>query len=164
MATLSFSRTTDYALIALAFLSERSGIWSSRGISVETGLPASLLAKILKTLQQQGWVASTRGVNGGYQLSADLQKISLLHLVTVLESVEPCTCPEVGEYPSAPPLVALKSRLHQFLTDVKLSDLVLAGRRIDVPFEAVGIGSKYKTPAPVATGEVATTSNQGVLT
>ncbi len=74
MATLSFSRTTDYALIALAFLAERSGVWSSRQVSDQTRLPASLLAKILKTLQQHGWVVSTRGVNGGYRLAVDLQK------------------------------------------------------------------------------------------
>jgi Rrf2 family protein len=146
MATLSFSRTTDYALIALAFLAERSGVWSSREVADQTRLPASLLAKILKTLQQSGWVTSTRGVNGGYQLTVDLQTVSLLQLVTVLESVEPCRCPEeaADDYPSAPPLVALKSRLHQFLTGVKVSDLCLPGRRIDVPSDSIRIGNKQQ--------------------
>jgi Rrf2 family protein len=152
MATLSFTRSTDYALIALAFLSERTGVWSSREVAVETGLPASLLAKIMKSLQQQGWVASTRGVHGGYRLAADLQTVSLLQLVTALEMVEPCMCPGASEYPSAPPLVALKRRLHQFLTDVKVSDLVLHGRRIDVPTESIGFKNKISMPAPVVTG------------
>lgn len=146
MATLSFSRTTDYALIALAFLAERSGVWSARQVADQTRLPASLLAKIFKTLQQHGWVVSTRGVNGGYRLAVDLQALSLLQLVTVLESVEPCRCPEeeIGDYPSAPPLVALKGRLHKFLTDVKLSELCLPGRRIDVPSDAIRIGNKQQ--------------------
>ncbi len=148
MATLSFCRTTDYALIALAFLSERDGVWSSQKLAGETGLPASLLAKILKTLQQQGWLVSTRGVNGGYRLTVDLNTVSLLQLVTALESVEPCMCPEdeADDYPSSPPLVALKRRLHKFLTDVKLSDLVLAGRRIDVPCGSVRVMSKREAP------------------
>jgi Rrf2 family protein len=145
MASLAFTRTTDYALIALSFLAERGGVWSSRELAAETALPASLLAKILKTLQQKNWVASTRGVNGGYQLAVDLHNVSLLQLVTVLESVEPCGCPESGLYPSAPPLVALKRRLHKFLTDVKVSDLCTPGHRIDVPTELIGIGSKKKT-------------------
>jgi Rrf2 family protein len=155
MATLSFSRTTDYALIALAFLAERQGVWSSREVAVETQLPASLVAKIFKTLQQSGWLVSTRGVNGGYRLAVDLQAVSLLQLVTVLESVEPCRCPEeeIGDYPSAPPLVALKSRLHQFLTGIKVSDLCLPGRRIDVPSNAIRIGNKQqKVGAPVPAG------------
>jgi Rrf2 family protein len=145
MATLSFCRTTDYALIALAFLSERTGVWSSRELAAETGLPAALLAKILKSLQQQGWLISTRGVNGGYRIAVDLQMVSLLQLVTALESVKPCTCPddeEVDDYPSAPPLVALKRKLHRFLTDVKVSDLVLPGRRIDVPCGSVRVVAK----------------------
>ncbi len=144
MATLSFCRTTDYALIALAFLSERDGVWSSQKLAGETGLPASLLAKILKSLQQQGWLVSTRGVNGGYRLTVDLNTVSLLQLVTALEAVEPCTCPDdkTDEYPSSPPLVALKRRLHKFLTEVKLSDLVLAGRRIDVPCGSVRFTAK----------------------
>jgi Rrf2 family protein len=154
MATLAFTRTTDYALISLAFLAERGGTWSSRELAHETGLPASLIAKILKTLQQSDWLESTRGVNGGYELAIDLAGVSLLNLVTVLENVEPCTCPEAGEYPSAPPLVALKRRLHQFLTDVKLSDLCFPGRRIDVPSELIGIGSKRKTtPRTVGSGQ-----------
>ena len=154
MATLTFTRSTDYALIALAFLSERTGVWSSREVAVETGLPASLLAKIMKTLQHKRWVASTRGVHGGYRLAVDLQTVSLLELVTALESVEPCSCPGASEYPSAPPLVALKGRLHQFLMNVKVSDLVLHGQRIDVPTESIGIGFKNKInkPAPVVTG------------
>lgn len=158
MATLSFCRTTDYALIALAFLSERDGVWSSRELAAEAGLPASLLAKILKTLQQQGWLVSTRGVNGGYRLTADLQAVSLLQLVTALEAVEPCMCPDDAEdeYPSAPPLVALKRRLRKFLTDVKLSDLVLAGRRIDVPCGSVRVIPKRTVQKSVEASRIPT--------
>ena len=37
--------------------------------------------------------------------------------------------------PTAAPAVALQYKLVQFLKDVKLSDLVMPGRRIDVPAE-----------------------------
>ena len=39
--------------------------------------------------------------------------------------------------PTEPPLLAVHSKLMRFLKDVKLSDLVLPGRRIDVPVEMV---------------------------
>ena len=94
--------------------------------------------KILKRLQHDGFVKSARGVKGGYQLGLDLHTVSLYDL---LASLKPGRKPVDGLQETLamePPLLAVHSKLMRFLRDVKLSDLVLPGRRIDVPVEMVG--------------------------
>ena len=145
---LSFSRKTEYALIALAHLAGRVGVASAREIAETYRLSVSLVMKILKRLQHKGIVKSVRGANGGYQLELDLRIVSLYDLIETLKQVD---SPESARLfreenepnlpdpeSSPPPLLAVHSKLMRFLKDVKLSDLVLPGRRIDVPVEMVG--------------------------
>jgi Rrf2 family protein len=144
---LSFSRKTDYALIALAHLAGRTGqVASAREIAQTYPLSLSLVMKILKVLQHRGILRSVRGVKGGYQLGVDLHAVSLFDLIESLKGMEPDATEsnrifrEAAEahLPTEPPLLAVHSKLMRFLKDVKLSDLVLPGRRIDVPVEMVG--------------------------
>ena len=149
---LSFSRKTDYALIALAHLAGRAGeIASAREIAETYHLSVPLVMKILKVLTNKAIVRSVRGVKGGYQLGVDLQNVSLYHLIEALKGMEPAdNGVGVGidrtklfreaietTLPTEPPLLAVHSKLMRFLKDVKLSDLVLPGLRIDVPVEMV---------------------------
>jgi DNA-binding IscR family transcriptional regulator len=99
---------------------------------------------ILKALQKHHIVRSTRGVRGGYVLRAKLDEVSLHELIRVLEGkVEPgCDHESEPDGPKSvirgadhPPIQALHYKLMQFLHDVSLADLVLPGRRIDVPAE-----------------------------
>src|SRR6266550_1739598 len=145
---LSFSRKTDYALIALAHLAGRAGeIASAREIAETYHLSVPLVMKILKVLTNKAIVRSVRGVKGGYQLGVDLHNVSLYHLIEALKGMEPADngidrtklFREAIEttLPTEPPLLAVHSKLMRFLKDVKLSDLVLPGLRIDVPVEMV---------------------------
>ena len=143
---ISFGRKTDYALIGLAHLAGNDGRTSSARELAETyGLAVSLMMKVLKTLHQRGMVRSVRGVKGGYQLAIDLRSVSLYELIMAL--AEPDTREPVesagaelaatSTLPTEPPLQAVHYKLMRFLQDVKLWDLVLPGRRIDVPVELV---------------------------
>src|SRR5438876_10320240 len=85
---LSFSRKTDYALIALAHLAGRGGVASAREIAETYRLSTSLVMKILKRLQHKGIVRSVRGANGGYQLGLDLHSLSLYDLIETLRRME----------------------------------------------------------------------------
>jgi Rrf2 family protein len=154
---LSFSRKTDYALIALAHLAGRAGVASAREIGQTYRLPISLVMKILKRLQRHGIVKSVRGVNGGYQLGLDLHTVSLYDLIDAIShgtnSDDGVSAVSVME----PPLLAVHSKLMRFLKDVKLSDLVVPGRRIDVPIEMVGRKKNTETnPKCVVADLVAT--------
>ena len=52
---------------------------------------------------------------------------------------------ELG-YTSHGPAQALQYRLLRFMKDVTVADLVMPGRRIDVPLERVGVYKKEKPP------------------
>ena len=145
---LSLNRKTDYALVALADMADRPGQWASaREVAERNGVPGALLMNVLKTMHGAGILRSTRGSRGGYQIAADLERLSLFDLVRMLENVDPspetnggepacCGRYKIGRSGHGP-VHAFHQKLRQFLRSVMLSDLVLPGRRIDVPVELV---------------------------
>ncbi len=111
---------------------------------------------ILKALQQRNVVCSTRGARGGYTLGSGVEALSLYDLILVIEGrVQTTGCEDHGEHgdhdehdeslpPAAiraieAPVRALQFRLTRFLKDVRVTDLIMPGRRIDVPAELVGL-------------------------
>jgi Rrf2 family protein len=146
---LCLSKKTEYALVALAYMAGRGErVSSAREIAEAHGLPLPLLMKILKCMQHHDLLHSTRGVRGGYRLVADLDGTSLFDLVAMMECPDrpgaECGCMDHGADPmdrvklnrSEPPqgpALALQYRLVEFLKNVKLSDLVTAGRQVDLP-------------------------------
>jgi Rrf2 family protein len=141
---LCLTRKTDYALIALGYLAERPNrVVSAREIARGFNLPEALLMNILKKLQGNGLLQSTRGKRGGYRIGCDLDEVSLYELIQVLEGkVEP-GCDHEDSLGSAgrgwkpAPIRAIQAKMMQFLREVNLADLVMPGRRIDVPLEAL---------------------------
>jgi Rrf2 family protein len=131
---LCLSRKIDYALVALAFLADRETgpVVSAREVAQINDLPLPLVAKILKRLHRQGLVDGVRGSKGGYRLSVDLDSVSLIELIAAVEDGNP-----TQRTHRHGPVQALHYRLMKFLRDIKLSDLVVPGRRIDVPLELV---------------------------
>jgi Rrf2 family protein len=162
-AMLSLNRKTDYALVALADMADRPLEWASAREMAERGdVPAALLMNVLKTLHGAGILRSSRGMRGGYQIATDLERLSLFDLVRILERTdrsadanggEPACC---GRYKISRagngqrhgqghgPVHAFHHKLRHFLRSVPLSDLVLPGRRIDVPVELVSMNRKEK--------------------
>lgn len=153
---LGLSKSTDYALIALSYLAERPEKYvSAREIAAAYELPTALLMNLLKGMQARGLLRSSRGTKGGYQIAVDLERTSLFDVVEAIDgSVRLVDCVSASDAdcggdgacrvshccPVRGPLRALHGRLVRFLKDVKLSDLVVAGRRIDVPLELLGVG------------------------
>ena len=136
---LCLSKKIDYALVALAYLAERGdggSVASAREIAEVNGLPLPLLMKILKRLHRQGVVTGTRGVKGGYRLIRDTDSLSLHDLIAIVEEGD-----AMHRRHRHGPVQALQYRLVRFLRDVKLSDLVIPGRRIDVPLELLAAAS-----------------------
>ena|SRR5205085_6153222 len=156
---LSLNRKTDYALVALADMADRPLEWASaREIAERGNVPAALLMNVLKTLHGAGILRSSRGMRGGYQIAADLERLSLFDLVRLLERTdrspdanggEPACCGRYkisrsGNGQGHGPVHAFHHKLRHFLRSVPLSDLVLPGRRIDVPVELVSMNGKEK--------------------
>jgi len=143
---LRLSKKADYALISLGYLAEhREHVVSAREVAERCQLPLPLLMNILKVLHQRGILRSVRGASGGYQLAGDLERLSLLDLSHMVERAD-------GEGEESPnkgfalhgAAQALQYRVVRFMKDVTVADLVVPGRRIDVPSERVGVNSKCK--------------------
>ncbi len=155
------SKKTEYALVALGHLAEQPGrVASAREIAEGRQLPQALLMNILKNLQTHGLLHSTRGVKGGYRIGRELNSLSLYELVAIVDCSPPDTGEECGclehvqkaandvEFArivdSGGPVQALQFKLVRFLKDVSVADLVMPGRRIDVPVERL----KFKETHP----------------
>ena len=83
---LTFSRKTDYALIALTHMAQdQNGLCSAREIADYYGMPLPLLMNVLKQLAQAGLAQSARGPRGGYTLALQPEDISLNQVVRAVE-------------------------------------------------------------------------------
>ncbi|RMF23656.1 MAG: RrF2 family transcriptional regulator [Cyanobacteria bacterium J083] len=81
-----------YSVKALLDLSLQSdyGPSSVNAIAQRQGLPPAYLEKLLIDLRRAGIVKSFRGINGGYQLAQEPQKISLVKILEAVgETFEP---------------------------------------------------------------------------
>src|SRR5262245_7174933 len=156
---LSFTRKTDYALVALARLAEQAGpenggdqeVLSARKIGNQYGIPLPVLMNILKDLVKGGLVRSARGAQGGYSLAKSPQDITVAH---VIESIEgpvkflPCceedealACRECRLHPRCPitdSVRTLNGYLNEYLNRITLADLV-AGK-IQTPGKPQALG------------------------
>jgi Rrf2 family protein len=139
---LRLSKKADYALISLGYLTERPDqVVSAREIAERCRLPLPLLMNILKVLHQRGILKSSRGASGGYRIASDLGQLSLLELSGILENADGDGSGEMMDkkrFALHGPAQALQYRIVRFMRDVTVADLVIPGRRIDVPLERVG--------------------------
>jgi Rrf2 family protein len=92
---LLITRETDYALRILRVLSD--GQRATTGdICQKELLPQQFTYKILKKLERAGLIQISRGADGGCQLVADLNKVSLYDLTQIMEGdhlISTCTKP-----------------------------------------------------------------------
>lgn len=79
------SRKADYALLILSYLHEKVGGGTARAIAERFGISRAFVANILKELCQKGFVASHRGVKGGYSLARPAESVSLAELLEAIE-------------------------------------------------------------------------------
>jgi Rrf2 family protein len=88
---MKVSAKTEYACLAML---ELAAHWGSgepvriRSIADEHGIPSRFLVQILLQLKGAGFVASTRGASGGYQLVKPPEEITLGEVMAVIEGHE----------------------------------------------------------------------------
>jgi Rrf2 family protein len=89
------SAKTEYACIAVLELAVRHSRGEPvriREIAETHGIPSRFLVQILLQLKNAGLVASVRGAAGGYNLAREPEEITLLDVMTVVDS-------QVGQAP-----------------------------------------------------------------
>jgi len=83
------SRTGTHAVLALSALarSEPGNYAGAADIAREIGAPRNYLGKLLRILADKGLVQSQKGKGGGFRLSRDPARITLLEVMEPIEKI-----------------------------------------------------------------------------
>ncbi len=132
---LRISRKIDYGLRAMIYLASiaSDAVVPFREIARQMLVPEDFLAKILKTLVDEGLVRSARGPHGGYSLAKPSSDISFLDVIEAVEGPVAINVCLDGEDPcgkaSACTMVGVwkrgQEKMLEVYREVKLSELAL---------------------------------------
>ncbi|MBP3921572.1 MAG: Rrf2 family transcriptional regulator [Ruminiclostridium sp.] len=78
---------TDYAIRIVDFLAKNKGRFDATTISENTSVPSNFAMKILRKLSSGKIVTSYKGTKGGYELTADLNELSVYDVVETMEGI-----------------------------------------------------------------------------
>jgi FeS assembly SUF system regulator len=81
------SKLTDYGLVLISQIARgsQSELHTARDLAKQCQLPMPTVSKLLKTLLQNGLLASHRGIKGGYNLAREPHLISLAEIISAFE-------------------------------------------------------------------------------
>jgi FeS assembly SUF system regulator len=84
---IRLSKLTDYGLVLMSHVarSKSRKLHTARDLALESGLPVPTVSKLLRILQQGGFLNSQRGIKGGYSLARDAQEISVSDIIAAIE-------------------------------------------------------------------------------
>jgi len=80
-----FTRSTGYALLALAELANIKDAIDTTHLSERIGVSKYFLAKLLQNLSKKGIVKSFKGVNGGFILDKKPEEIKVIDIFKCVE-------------------------------------------------------------------------------
>ena len=136
---LRISKLTDYGTVVLAHLAgDPDTVCSAADVSAATGIAPPTVSKLLKSLARADLVSSTRGANGGYQLTRDPREISAADVIDALEgpvSITECSTSDSHcDYEQVCSVGSAWKRINvairHALDDVSLVDLLRANRPV----------------------------------
>ena len=79
------TRKVDYAILVLSHLHQNPEGGCAREIAARFGLSRAFVANILKELCHKGYVASHRGVKGGYVLQRSADRVTLADFIEAMD-------------------------------------------------------------------------------
>ena len=130
---LRISKLTDYGTVLLAHLAANgANVCSAAEVASATGIALPTVSKLLKSLAKAGLVVSTRGANGGYELSRHPQDISAADVIDALEgpvSITECSsvdslCEHEGVCSVGGSWQRINVAIRRALDEVSLNDLL----------------------------------------
>lgn len=127
-------RNTDYALRLAANLAAEynaNKALSARTLSQNNNVPYPLTCKLLQKFQHAGFIKSTMGPKGGFQLALPPDQITFLQLITTIQgplSINRClvdshVCSLKEKCPLHPKLVGIQENIESQLKTMTLADL-----------------------------------------
>ncbi len=162
---LQLTKRTEYGLLALVHIMDRSGeVVSVREISERFPVPRRMLAEVLKDLQRSAIIESQRGSSGGYVLARAPESISLGQIVAALEGLPPLTscnspivvknggCEVEPTCPIRSPIHRVRDRLWEMMERTSLRALASTEPRIQMdplPFHVTAVPNQVTAvPTP----------------
>lgn len=158
----TFTKRTDYALLALSFLAAEGGgrVVGPREIAGRFEIPAELLAKIMQTLSKRRIVTSVPGPTGGYRLGRPETEISIAEVVEAIDgplAIAQCWdeggldgCRQAQKCHLRGPLAKIQEEMVRMLQSMTLAD-VRAPRPAEPP-APVRVFAPERTLAVVGDG------------
>lgn len=129
---LRLTKKTDYALIAMAYLSSvDGGVASARSIAARYHIPSEILAKVLQRLVRCRLLESAHGTRGGYSLGRDPSRISVAEVVEAVDgpiTLTTCSesdheCEQFVACTVRDPLWQIRDRIAESLESYSIADL-----------------------------------------
>lgn len=129
------TKASEYAILSLIVLSSAKEPMDSESLSRELAISKSFLAKILQSLAKAEILKSYKGVKGGFALNKDPKEISMLDVLSHVESKAPAVfdcSPSEKDCPSDrasvcsiwPFLNKLQHKIDDFLKELTLADIL----------------------------------------
>jgi FeS assembly SUF system regulator len=126
------SRITDYGIVLLTHLAAdgEARLHTARELAESAHLPLPVVSKILKVLTREGFLASHRGVKGGYSLARSPAAISVVEVIDALEgpiALTECgsgSCEQEARCVVRAPWQRINRVVRRSLEDVRLADLI----------------------------------------
>lgn len=83
---MNFSKTTEYALRILSYISlDENRLYSAIELSEKLNIPYRYLRKQMNALSKQGLLESLQGKQGGYKIAKKLTDITLFEIINATE-------------------------------------------------------------------------------
>jgi Rrf2 family transcriptional regulator, iron-sulfur cluster assembly transcription factor len=126
------SKTTEYALSILGFMATRNqDLYPAEYLYDQLKIPRQYLRRLLTDLTKKGFIASTRGRNGGFVFARDLSTINFSQVIDAMEGPEAMnTCllgfaACIADHPCAMHDLWMEARVKmvETLTNTSLADL-----------------------------------------
>ena len=86
---MNFSKTTSYAISVLSYLARHEDEkYSAKKLNEILKIPWPYLRQLLTSLSKSGFIFSTQGRNGGFQLKKAANQIILAEIIDSVEGLE----------------------------------------------------------------------------
>lgn len=130
---LRISKLTDYSTVILSEMARsHNNSFTTSELSLTTGIAQPTVSKVLKLLGKSSLVISSRGVNGGYRLAEQPERISVAQIIDAMEGpigiTECCTtsetCEQYGQCHISGNWGVINRAIENTLRTITLADLV----------------------------------------
>lgn len=132
---LKISKSVEYALLALQYIATQDGLANAKEISQNADIPYDLLAKILQKLKKQNIIESRQGNRGGYSLSIEPEKLSLLTVMNALgqnirltdclfETATTEDCKRIHDCVLIDPMTKIQNRIATLFNEFTLNEII----------------------------------------